>query len=103
MEKFLYFCSKILAMGLFGLFNRKNKETLDKGLEKTKVSVFEKISRVVAGKDKVDDNVLDNLEEGLITSDVGVDTTLKIIERIEARVGRRSEEHTAELQSRQNL
>ena len=66
-------------MGLFGFFNKKKKETLDKGLEKTKQSVFSKIARAVAGKSKVDDDVLDNLEEVLITSDVGVDTTLKII------------------------
>ncbi len=75
-------------MGLFGLFNRDKKETLDKGLEKTKQSVFTKIARAVAGKSKVDDDVLDNLEEVLITSDVGVDTTLKIIKRIEERVAR---------------
>jgi len=75
-------------MGLFGLFNKNKKETLDKGLEKTKQSVFEKLSRAVAGKSKVDDEVLDNLEELLITSDVGVDTTLKIIHRIEERVAR---------------
>ena len=75
-------------MGLFGLFNRDKKETLDKGLEKTKQSVFSKIARAVAGKSKVDDDILDNLEEVLITSDVGVDTTLKIIKRIEERVTR---------------
>ncbi len=75
-------------MGLFGIFNKNKKETLDKGLEKTKQSVFSKIARVVAGKSKIDDEVLDNLEEVLITSDVGVDTTLKIIQRIENRVAR---------------
>lgn len=75
-------------MALFGLFNREKKETLNKGLEKTKESVFKKLTRAVAGKSKVDDEVLDNLEEVLITSDVGVDTTLKIIERIEERVSR---------------
>lgn len=75
-------------MALFGLFNRKKKETLDKGLEKTKQSVFSKLTRAVAGKSKVDDEVLDNLEEILISSDVGVDTTIKIIERIEERVAR---------------
>ena len=75
-------------MGIFGIFGKKNKETLDKGLEKTKTSVFDKLTRAVAGKSKVDDDVLDNLEEVLITSDVGVDTTLKIIERIEERVAR---------------
>lgn len=73
-------------MALFGLFSKEKKETLDKGLEKTKHSVFKKLSRAVAGKSKVDDEVLDNLEEVLITSDVGVDTTLRIIERIEERV-----------------
>ena len=75
-------------MGLFGLFNKNKKETLDKGLEKTKQSVFTKIARAVAGKSKVDDDVLDNLEDVLISSDVGVDTTLKIIQRIEERVAR---------------
>ena len=75
-------------MGLFGIFNKNKKETLDKGLEKTKQSVFSKIARLVAGKSKVDDEVIDNLEEVLITSDVGVDTTLKIIQRIENRVAR---------------
>ena len=69
-------------MGLFGLFNRNKKETLDKGLEKTKQNVFTKLTRVIAGKSKVDDEVLDDLEEVLITSDVGVDTTLKIIHRL---------------------
>lgn len=73
-------------MGIFGLFNKKKKETLDKGLEKTKTSVLDKIARAVAGKSTVDDEVLDNLEEVLLTSDVGVDTTLKIIKRIEERV-----------------
>ena len=73
-------------MGIFGLFNKKSKETLDKGLEKTKESVFGKLTRAVAGKSKIDDDVLDNLEEVLITSDVGVETTLKIIHRIEERV-----------------
>ncbi len=84
-------------MGLFGLFGKKKKETLDKGLEKTKSSVFEKLARAVAGKSKVDDDVLDNLEEVLITSDVGVDTTLKIIERIEKRVARDKYVSTNEL------
>ena len=72
-------------MGFFGLFNKEKKQTLDKGLEKTKQSMFDKIARAVAGKSKVDDDVLDDLEEVLITSDVGVDTTLKIIQRIEER------------------
>lgn len=73
-------------MGLFGLFNKSKKETLDKGLEKTKQSVFSKIARAVAGKSTVDDDVLDNLEEILISSDVGVETTIKIIDRIQERV-----------------
>lgn len=75
-------------MGLFGLFSKAKKESLDQGLAKTKESVFQKLSRAVVGKSKVDDEVLDNLEEVLITSDVGVDTTLKIIRRIEERVDR---------------
>ena len=84
-------------MGLFGLFTKKKKETLDKGLEKTKQSVFSKLARAVAGKSKVDDEVLDDLEEVLITSDVGVDTTLKVIERIEERVARDKYVSTSEL------
>lgn len=84
-------------MGLFGIFNREKKETLDKGLEKTKQSVFSKLARAVAGKSKVDDEVLDDLEEVLITSDVGVDTTLKIIHRIEERVERDKYVSTSEL------
>ena len=84
-------------MGLFGFFSKDKKETLDKGLEKTKTSVFDKLARAVAGKSKVDDDVLDNLEEVLITSDVGVDTTLKIIERIEERVARDKYVSTSEL------
>ena len=84
-------------MGLFGLFSKKKKDTLDKGLEKTKTSVFDKLARAVAGKSKVDDDVLDNLEEVLITSDVGVDTTLKIIRRIEERVARDKYVSTSEL------
>lgn len=86
-------------MGLFGIFNKSKKETLDKGLEKTKQSVFSKIARAVAGKSKVDDDVLDNLEEVLITSDVGVDTTLKIISRIEERVARDKYVSVSELNS----
>lgn len=95
----MYFCSLKLkvSMGLFGLFSKKKKETLDKGLEKTKTSVFDKIARAVAGKSKVDEDVLDDLEEVLITSDVGVDTTLKIIKRIEARVARDKYVSTSEL------
>lgn len=84
-------------MGLFGLFNKKKKETLDKGLEKTKQSVFSKLARAVAGKSKVDDEVLDDLEEVLITSDVGVDTTLKVIKRIEERVAHDKYVSTSEL------
>ncbi len=86
-------------MGFFGLFNKKKKEVLDKGLETTKQSVFSKITRAVAGKSKVDDEVLDNLEEILITSDVGVDTTLKIIQRIEERIARDKYVSTSELNS----
>ena len=84
-------------MGIFGFFNKSKKETLDKGLEKTKQSVFSKLTRAIAGKSKVDDEVLDDLEEILITSDVGVDTTLKIIERIETRVARDKYISTSEL------
>ena len=83
-------------MGLFSFFNKK-KETLDKGLEKTKQSVFEKLAHVVVGKSKVDDEVLDDLEEALITSDVGVETTLKIIKSIEERVARDKYVSTNEL------
>lgn len=73
-------------MGFFNFFSKEKKETLDKGLEKTKESMFSKLSRIVAGKSKVDEDVLDDLEEVLISSDVGVDTTLKVIQRIEQRV-----------------
>ena len=86
-------------MGLFSFFTKEKKETLDKGLSKTKESVFSKIARAVAGKSKVDDDVLDNLEEILITSDVGVETTLRIIERIEKRVARDKYVGTDELQN----
>jgi fused signal recognition particle receptor len=86
-------------MGLFDLFSKQKKETLDKGLEKTKESMFSKLSRIVAGKSKVDDDVLDDLEEVLITSDVGVDTTLKIIERIEKRVAKDKYVNASELNS----
>jgi len=75
-------------MAFFGLFSRDKKETLNKGLEKTKKSFFSKIARSIVGKSKVDADVLDNLEEILISSDVGVETTLKIIDRIEERVSR---------------
>lgn len=84
-------------MGIFDFFNKAKKETLDEGLAKTKESVFSKITRAVAGKSKVDDEVLDNLEEVLITSDVGVETTLRIIERIEKRVARDKYVGTSEL------
>ena len=84
-------------MGLFGIFNKKKKETLDKGLERTQQSFFSKITKAVAGKSKVDDDVLDNLEEVLITSDVGIETTLKIIERIQERVARDKYVTTSEL------
>ena len=84
-------------MGIFGFFNKNKKEVLDNGLEKTKHSVFDKISRAVMGKSTVDDEVLDNLEEALITSDIGVDTTLKIIKRIEERVARDKYVSTSEL------
>ena len=84
-------------MGFFGLFSKKKKETLDTGLEKTKQSFFDKLSHSVAGKSKVDDEVLDKLEETLITSDVGVETTLKIIDRIEKRVAQDKYVGTGEL------
>ena len=84
-------------MGIFSFFSKDKKETLDKGLSKTKESVFSKITKAIAGKSKVDDDVLDNLEEVLITSDVGVDTTLKIIDRIEKRVARDKYVTTQEL------
>ena len=84
-------------MGFFSFFSKEKKETLDKGLSKTKENVFSKITRAIAGKSKVDDEVLDNLEEVLITSDVGVDTTLKIISRIEDRVARDKYVTTSEL------
>ena len=84
-------------MGFFSFFSKEKKETLDKGLSKTKESVFTKIARAVAGKSKVDDEVLDNLEEVLITSDVGVETTLNIIKRIEERVAKDKYVNTQEL------
>ena len=77
-----------ILMGFFSFFSKDKKEVLDKGLSKSKESVLGKITRAIAGKSKVDDEVLDNLEEALITSDVGIDTTLKIIKRIEERVAR---------------
>lgn len=84
-------------MAFFNLFSKKKKETLDQGLEKTKENIFSKLTRAVAGKSKVDDDVLDELEEILVTSDVGVDTTLKIIDRIEERVVRDKYVGTEEL------
>ena len=84
-------------MGFFSFFSKEKKETLDKGLSKTKESVFSKIARAVAGKSKVDDEVLDNLEEVLVTSDVGVETTLNIIKRIEERVAKDKYVNTQEL------
>lgn len=86
-------------MGLFSFLTRKKeqKEDLDKGLEKTKTSVFSKLTKAIVGKSTVDDEVLDNLEEILITSDVGVETTLKIIDRIQARVARDKYVGTSEL------
>lgn len=84
-------------MGIFGFFNKEKKEDLNKGLEKTRESVFSKLSRAIVGKSKVDDEVLDNLEEVLITSDVGVETTLKIIQRIEERVSKDKYMGTGEL------
>ena len=84
-------------MALLGFLGKDKKESLNKGLEKTKESVFHKLSRAVAGKSKVDDEVLDNLEEVLVSSDVGVATTLSIIERIEARVARDKYLNTSEL------
>lgn len=84
-------------MGFFKFFSKEKKETLDSGLSKTKENVFNKLTRAVAGKSRVDDEVLDNLEEALVTSDVGVETTLRIIERIEERVAHDKYVNTAEL------
>ena len=86
-------------MGIFSFFSKDKKENLDKGLSKTKENVFSKISRAIAGKSKVDDDVLDNLEKVLVTSDVGVETTLKVIERIEKRIARDKYVNTDELTS----
>lgn len=84
-------------MAVFGIFSKDKKENLDKGLKKTKESIFKKLSRVALGKSRVDDVVLDKLEEVLISSDVGVDTTIKIIERIEKRVATEKYLNTNEL------
>ena len=89
--------SIINNMGFFSIFSREKKETLNQGLEKTKQSFFGKLSRALVGKSSVDDEVLDNLEEILVTSDVGVDTTLEIIQRIEQRVARDKYVTTTEL------
>ena len=103
LPKKLYLCAQITKneqknMGLFNkFFSREKKETLDKGLEKTKQGVFEKIKHAVAGKSTVDDDVLDNLEEVFVTSDVGVDTTVKIIDRLQERVARDKYVSTEEL------
>ena len=84
-------------MGFFNFFSKEKKETLNQGLEKTKTSFFDKLSKAIAGKSKVDDDVLDNLEEVLVTSDVGVDTTLNIIKRVQDRVARDKYVTTSEL------
>lgn len=94
-----FFICRIHIMGIFSFFSKEKKEKLDKGLEKTKESVFSKLTRIVAGKSKVDAEVLDDLEEVLITSDVGVQTTVKIIERIESRVAKDKFLGTSELNS----
>lgn len=86
-------------MGIFNFFSREKKEVLDKGLSKTKESVFGKIARAIAGKSEIDDEVLDNLEEVLVTSDVGVETTLKIIDRVQKRAARDKFMNTNELNS----
>lgn len=88
-----------ITMRLFSIFSKEKKQTLDKGLEKTKTGVFGKIARAIAGKKTIDDEFLDNLEEIFITSDIGVETTLKIIERLQARVARDKYVSTSELNS----
>ena len=98
MRLFFYFWRiNYCVMALFGLFRKEEKEILDRGLVKTRENVFSRLTRAVAGKSKVDDEVLDNLEEVLVSSDVGVDTTLRIIERISNRVARDKYVGTAEL------
>ncbi len=84
-------------MGIFSFFSKEKKEVLDQGLSKTKQSVFSKIARAIAGKSEIDDEVLDNLEEVLVTSDVGVETTLKIIDRVQKRAARDKFMNTNEL------
>src|SRR5208337_856290 len=86
-------------MAVFGIFSKDKKETLNKGLEKTKLNVLQKISRAIVGKSKVDDEVLDQLEEILVSSDVGVETTVRIIDRIQKRVQREKYVNTDELNS----
>ena len=98
MRLFFYFWRiNYCVMALFGLFRKEEKEILDRGLVKTRENVFSRLTRAVAGKSKVDDEVLDNLEEVLVSSDVGVDTTLRIIERVSKRVARDKYVSTAEL------
>src|SRR5687768_14533185 len=84
-------------MGIFDFFSKEKKESLDKGLEKTKTSIFDQLSKAVVGKSTVDEAVLDDLEDVLVHSDVGVETTIKVIKRIEARVARDKYVSTAEL------
>jgi fused signal recognition particle receptor len=85
-------------MGLFNkLFGKKEKESLDEGLQKTKTGFFEKITKAIAGKSTVDEEVLDNLEDALVSADVGIDTTIEIINRIEARVAKDKYVSTSEL------
>src|SRR5690606_36859509 len=86
-----------LTMGIFDFFSKEKKESMDKGLQKTNESLFSKLGRAVVGKSTVDEEILDELEEVLITSDVGVDTTIKIIRKIEARVARDKYVNTSEL------
>ena len=86
-------------MGIFGFFSKEKKESLDQGLQKTNESIFSKLSKAVVGKSKVDEEVLDELEEVLIGSDLGVETTLKVIKRIEERVARDKYLNASELDS----
>ena len=92
-----FFIFNTKEMGIFGFFSKDKKDKLDKGLEKTKENVFNKLSRAVAGKSKVDEESLDDIEEALITSDIGVETTLKIIEKLEDRVASNKYLNTTEL------
>ena len=85
------------VMAFFGLFKKEEKEILDRGLSKTRENVFSRLTRAVAGKSKIDDEVLDNLEEVLVSSDVGVETTLRIIDRVSGRVARDKYLTTTEL------